>query len=152
MSLPNDAYGHTVEMNSDGTYDNYLIGGSQTFSFPTGTPQNTAYLSFTKQLHLQLFNLALTDMINNHYNLETRFRWMALYLEFQGDLLSVNKYNYVKQLLTWGLSISQYTNTYVIALMSLSDPAVVVATKWDFSTYESSDPRLTLIACMQIVG
>lgn len=150
--MNNDAFNHTVSMTSDGINDNYLVGGSQTFSFPTGTAEAAAYLSFTKQLALQYFNLALTEMINKHYNLETRFRWMALYLEFQNDVLSINKYAYVKQLLTWGLSISQYTNTFVISVMSQTDPAVVAAMKWDFIALEASDPNLTLIACMQIVS
>lgn len=150
--MNNDAYGHTVSMTTDGITDTYLVGGAIYYSFPAGTAQAAAYLSIAKQTNLAQFNASLTDFINNHYNLETRFRWMALYLEFQSDIISINKYNYTKQLLAWGLSISQYTNTYVIAVMSLSDPNDVVAKKWDFSTFETTDPKLTLIACMQIVG
>jgi len=152
MSLPNDIYGHTVTMTTDGITDTYLVGDAVPYSFPAGTSQAAVYLSIAKQTNLTQFNSALTEFINNKYNLETRFRWMALYLEFQNDLFSVNKYNYVKQLLAWGLSISQYTNTYVIAVMTLTDPNDVIAKKWDFSAFDVSDPHLTLMACMQIVG
>lgn len=152
MSLPNDAYGHTVTMTTDGTTDTYWVGSSIPYSFPAGTSQAAVYLSIAKQTNLAQFNNALTDFINAHYNLETRFRWMALYLEFQDNLLYINKYTYVKQLLTWGLSISVYTNVYVIAVMSLTTPEDVVAKDWDFSTFDASDPKLTLLACMQIVG
>lgn len=150
-SLPNDVYGHVITMTTDKVKDTYSVGGGAFYSFPAGTPQEAAYLSMAKQWHLKLFNSELSSMIDSHYTLETRSRWMSLYLEFRDSDSSPNKLAYVKQLLEWGLSISRYTNNYVIDVMSLNSPEEVLAKKWDFSEFDASDPRLTLIACMQIV-
>lgn len=152
MSLPNDVYGHTVTMTTDGTTDTYQVGNAISYQFAAGTSQAVVYLSMAKQVNLAMFNLAITDFINTRYNLETRLRWMVLYLEYQGDLFSINKYNYVKQILVWGMSVSQYANTYTLAVMALTDPNDVYAKDWDLTSLDASDPKLTLLACMQIVG
>lgn len=151
MSLPNDAYGHTVDMTSDGVNDTYSVGGSYAYTFPTGTTQNAAYISMAIQINLAQFNIALTQMINNHYDLDTRMRWIALYLECE-YFSRPNRLAYVAQLLTWGDSISVYTSAYLVELMAMTDTALIAAKRWDYSILEAADPKVNLIACMQIVG
>jgi hypothetical protein len=151
MSLPNDAYGHTVTMTTDGTTDTYVVGGARPYSFPTGTNIGVVYVTLAIQANLILFNNVLTDIINNHYGLETRVRWMSLYLETQ-FLGQPNRLAYIAQLLTWGNTISVYTAQYIAALLAMTDPTAIAATVPDFSAIEAADPKINLLACMQIVG
>jgi hypothetical protein len=151
MSLPNDAYNHSVTMTTDGTTDTYVVGGSRPYGFPAGTNIGVVYVNLAIQANLILFNATLTDIINNHYGLEDRVRWMALYLETQ-FLGQPNKQAYVAQLLTWGNAISVYTAQYVAALLAMTDPTAIAATVPNFSSLEAADPKINLLSCMQIVG
>jgi hypothetical protein len=146
-NLSNDAYGHTVSMTTDGVTDTYTVAGTQTFGFPAGTSQSVVYLSIAQQWNLQMFNSALTIMVNSHYTNETRLRWVQNWIES-----TVNSWTqrlaYVNTLVMWGATISAYSAAYIQTVMALSDPNVVAQTVWDFSSIEASDPQINLLTYM----
>lgn len=146
-TLDNDAYGHTVTMDSDGTIDTYTVGGSLEYIFATGTSQATAYLSMAKQFKLSVFQDAVKAFVTDHYALDTRFNFMALYLTAG---LKLNRQAYVAQLLTWATSVVGYAATFVATVNAMSDPAVVAAAQWNFAALDSSDPKVTPIAAVAI--
>lgn len=150
MSLPNDAYGHTVEMTTVGAYDVYLVGGARSYSFATGTAQAAVYLQLAMQSNLILFNDALTQFIDLKYDIPTRLRWAILYMTFQSNL-QINKQAYVKQLLTWTSSACAYASTYISQVMAKTQVSDVLAMQFDPSQI-SADPGLTLLGCFSIVG
>jgi hypothetical protein len=143
-NLSNDAYGHTVTMTTDGTTDTYTVAGTQTFQFPAGTSQSVVYLSIAQQWNLQMFNTALTAMVNSHYTNETRLRWVQNWIES-----TVNGWTqrlaYINTLVNWGASITNYTATYIQTIMAMNDPSVVASTTWDFSAVEAADPQINLL-------
>lgn len=149
--ITTDAYGHEVTMTTDGTIDTYTVGGSRGYNFPHGTSDGVVAVTLAIQANLILFNATLTDIINNHYPLESRVRWMALYMETQ-YLSQPNRLAYIAQLLAWGNTISVYTATYIAGLMALTNPVTISTTVPDFSAIEAADPKINLLACMQIVG
>jgi hypothetical protein len=149
--ITQDAYNHSVTMTTDGTTDSYLVGGAMSYQFPAGTSDAVVAITLAIQANLILFNAALTDMVNNHYSLEQRVRWILLYLEGQFMVLP-NRLTYLNQLLTWGNSISTYAVTYIATVSAMTNPTTIAGTQPDFSAIEAADPKLTLLACMQIVG
>lgn len=147
--ITQDAYGHAVTFSTDGTTDTYSVGNANNYTFPAGTIDAVVAATLAIQANMIIFNAALTDYINTRYTLESRSRWMALYLEFQA-YSQPKKLAYVTQLLAWGNAISTYTSNYIIALMAMTNPTTIAATKFDPSQF-SADPQINLVACMTIV-
>lgn len=148
--LANDAYGHTVSVTTDGVSDFYLVGGAQTFSFPTGTPENTAYLAFTKTLKFQYFMADLRVFGPSQYDQQTQMNFLSLYLAAQAAGTFPNRMAYIAQLLNWLNSMSAYAAAFVLSIQAMSDPAVVAATQWNFSTFSASNPAITLLGAVSI--
>lgn len=149
--LQNDAYGHTVTFSTDGTTDTYVVGGSQSYQFPAGTSQSAVYLSIAQQWNLQLMNSQLTDYVNDHYSPATAQRWLYLWEEMN-EFNQPNKANYIKQGLAWSWSISQYVGGYIGTIMGMTDPNQIAATTPNFGQFDATDPKLSLIVMLQIVG
>lgn len=150
MSLPNDVYGHTVTVASDGVVDTYTVGGARNYAFPTGTSLGVVYVTIAIQENMIIFNNALTEFVNQHYTNESRLRWVILYLECQA-FSRPNRAAYIASLLSWGDQISVYTSAFIASLLAQTDPNVIAAMKFD-STQFGPDPAINLLTCMQIVG
>lgn len=150
MSLPNDAYGHTVIMTTDGVNDTYEVGGAIQYSFPTGTSEAAVYLSIAKQFNIAKATTTFQDFGLSRYSLITRFSLMAVYQLALLNILLVNRRAYLLQLFTWAQSLVTYSVTYMAAVNALSDPAAVAAMVPDFGPYIVSDPLVTPIAAVQI--
>lgn len=147
--LPNDAYGRTVTMTSDGVTDLYMVGGALEFGFPAGTGQAAVYLSIAKQTNLAKFSAALNDFASLHYTIDVRQNLIGLYINAQQTSKS-NRQAYISQIFTWQNSVIGYAATYVATINSLSDPAVVATTTWNFLANVSADPMISPIAAVQI--
>lgn len=148
--ISNDVYGHQVEMTTDGVHDVYVVGGARSYTFPAGTADGPVSVAIAIQENLVIFNASLTEYINSCYSIETRTRWIALYLEFQ-SFNKPNKMAYVTQLLSWGNSISIYSATYIATVMTMTDLNLILAARFDANQFPI-DPQINLLACMQISG
>lgn len=148
MDLSNNAYGQTVSRTSDGTTDYYLVGGSVTYQFPTGTPVGAAYLSITIQTNLLMFKAASQDFVQTLYPPQTQIQMLSIYLAAQASGLT-NRMAYVARLLTWINGVLAYSATYVAGVQALRDPAAVVAAQWDVTQFPA-DPAITLLGAMSI--
>lgn len=146
MSLQNDAYGRTVVLtSSDGTTDYYLVGGSITYTFPTGTPTPAVYLSIVIQWNAVLFQNALRAYIQNLYDPSTVQLPLALqYLAARkGQML--DRAAYIAQLFDWLNAINIYATSYRTALLAMVSPATVVATAFDPTQISVADPGVTIV-------
>lgn len=147
-TLPNDAYGHTVSMSTDGTTDTYLVGGSTSYEFPAGTDQGVVYLSIAKQWNLQMFMVALQSYIQGSFPVATQLQFVCMYLAAQAGGLT-NRATYIAQLLTWLNVVEAYAATYVTGIQGLSDPSVVAATIIN-TTLITAAPSVTLLGAISI--
>lgn len=148
--MNNDAFGRTVDMTSDGTYDTYTVGGAIDFVFPTGTSQAAAYLSMAKQTQIGRAQLALQSFILDRYPLETRWSFLALLNDANNNVLLINRRAYIQQIFTWTRTVITYAATFAASINAMSDPATIAATQWDFSTLSVSDPAITPLAAVAI--
>lgn len=146
--LDNDAYGHTVEFMTDGIIDSYYVGGALTYTFPTGTSQAAAYLSFTIQINLNMFMGAIQIYIQSIFPLQTQQQFVIEYLTAQATS-KTNRQAYVGQLLTWVDQIDTYAAGYVALVKSQTDPAVVAAMQFDPSLIPAT-PNVTLVGAISI--
>lgn len=142
--ITKDAYGHDVVGSTDGTTDTYVVGGAYTYTFPAGTSDAAVSLYIAQQQNLIRFNLALTTMVNSHYDSETRLRWVQNWIESTVNLWT-QRLAYVNTLVAWGTSVTLYTGSYISTMMALTDPTVVAATVWSFSALEAADPKINLL-------
>lgn len=148
--LPNDSYGHTVAMTTDGVTDTYFVGGSSTYAFSAGTSQQYVYLYIAIQWNLALSQSALQAYIEQRYSLPIRFNLMAIYTSAVTSGLTARA-AYVSQLFTWATSITSYSSQYIASIKAMTDPSVVAATNPDFSS-AMADPLVSPIAAVQILN
>lgn len=146
--LSNDNYGHSVNMSSDGLLDSYYVGGAMTYSFPTGTPQAAAYLSFTIQINLSMFMTAIQVYIQNLFPLQTQQQFVIEYLTAQAAS-KVDRQAYIGQLLTWVDQIDTYAAAYVASVKAQTDPAVVATMQFDPRQIPAT-PNVTLVEAISI--
>jgi hypothetical protein len=148
MSLPNTAYGNTVTMTTDGTFDYYQVGGSLTYTFAAGTNINVVYLTITIQTNLLKFKAASQDYIQSLYPVSVQQQLLQIYIASQKAGLSTRT-AYVGQLLTWLNGILAYSLSYVNAVSALTDIPTIVATTWDVSQVPV-DPAVTVLGALSL--
>lgn len=152
MSLQNDAYGRTVVLNnSDSSFDYYLVGGSITYSFATGTPIQNVYVSIAIQWNAVLFQNALRSYVRTLY--DPTDMQLPLVIEYLAAMRGgfTARVGYVGQLLDWLNNINDYAATYRSALLAMVNPATIAATVFD-ARQIPSDPGITLAATASVTS
>lgn len=147
--LPNDVYGHTVSMTSDGVTDTYLVGEALSFAFATGTTQDAAYLSMAIQIKISMLKQAIQDYAFGKYDEKTRIGFISLYQLAQSQL-HLNQMAYIQQLGTWAKSILTYAGSVVTAVSALTTPQAVADYQWNIEAHISADPQISLITAAMI--
>lgn len=150
--MSNDVYGRTVSMSTDGTTDTYTVGGALEFQLPAGTAQAAAYVAFAKQGKLAQFQAALQEFILQHYALETRWNFIALYVDAQQNILLINRRAYIEQIFTWSRLIMTYAATFSATVNGSSDATAIGAMAWDFGTLGAADPLISPLAAVGIAN
>ena len=165
MSLPNDAYGRTITVQTTGNDSLYTItnsdGSTLTLDCPVSTPIEQVYAAINamqptnwvpslvqcQTINLQNFNAALEIYSTSIYSLETQFRLFMLYYSAVQNGLT-NRAAYLAGLFTWLNSIIDYAATYTGSVMAQTDPATALNMQWSFSGL--SIPSIKLLTAIQI--
>lgn len=108
-------------------------------------------LAAAKAARLLDLKTSVQSWIDGRYDMPTRMNFLVIYTLAKDDLL-VNRAAYIKPLLTWANSIISFSGTHAAAISALESVAAVKAYQWDFSALEASDPKLTLLAAIQIAN
>lgn len=166
MALPNDIYGRTVILTTDGTIDTYTVTDSSAnmliFTFPIGTSQVQAYDSINAMApginpiltaaitqNINNFQTALNTFVTSRYTSDQRMNFIGIYINAQQNNLS-NRMTYVGQLFPWQNSIITYSASYIAGIQAMTNPSQVAQSTWNFASLASSDPCITPIAALQI--
>ena len=147
--IPNDIYGDTISLTTDGTNDYYLVNNLTQFIFPVGTSQTTAYLAISIAMNISNFETALNNFINSRYSMNIRLNLMGIFINAQINSLT-NRQNYIAQLFPWQNSVIQYSSQYISSVSAATNITELSTINWDFTSLITSDPLITPIAALQI--
>lgn len=87
--------------------------------------------------------------IDTRYDQPTRINFISMFL-LAKETGKTNRLAYIQPLLEWSDSLVTFAGTVATAIQSQSTAADVLAYQWSFISLEQSDPRVTLLAAVQI--
>jgi hypothetical protein len=147
--LPNDAYGNTVTLSTDGVTDTYTVNKINVYTFPAGTSLSVVYLTLAIKANILTSQAAVQSFVTSRYTLDTRFNLNALYiLATQSGL--TNRATYITQLFTWAQAVVAYAATYMNSVSAMTNVTTIVNTQPNFTTLTAADPCVTPVAAIQI--
>lgn len=119
--------------------DNYVDGAFSTYlTKPQAITAKIAQLKAELQAWIEL-----------QYDLPTRLNFHTIYT-MAAVTGKTNRAAYIQPLLAWAETLVSFTSTTSAALQAQSTADAVLAYAWDFSALASSNPKLNLMAAIQI--
>lgn len=163
-SLPLDSYKRTVNFSSNGQTDVYLVMNLTGIEFnievDSGTSQDDAFTKINSSnapskpqavaFQMAKFQNAVQVYIAGVYTDQQRQQMLNMYILAKGDILHVNRLNYLQPVLEWINSIISYAATVAVSIMGAANAIDVMAIKWNIAANVNPTPTATVVGAISI--